>query len=71
MTGLSYRQHWRHWQGEEQLTAGGWPVSPVWMGEAGVEAVGGGKAGVEPQMAEGAGGEVEAWLLRCCEVGRA
>lgn len=41
------------------------------MGEAGAEAVGGGKAGAGPQMPSGAGGEEEAWILRCCEVGRA
>lgn len=69
---MCYQQGWRHWQGEEQLTAAGWRASPAWVGEAGAETVEGGRAGAGSQRAEGAGGEKEeAWILRCCEVGRA
>lgn len=51
------------------MTEAGSPVSLVWAGEA--EAVGGCMVEAEPQRHEGAGGEGEAWILRCCEVGRA
>lgn len=66
-----YQQGWRHLQGEEQLTEAGSTASPVWMGEAGAEAVGGGRPVAGPQRPEGAGGEEAAWILHCCEVGRA
>lgn len=68
---MCYLQLRSHWQGEEQLTAAGWTVSLVWMVEAGVEAVGGGRVGVGALIPEEAGGEEEAWLHRCYEAGRA
>lgn len=41
------------------------------VGGGGAEVVGGGRAEVESQKPEGAGGEEEAWILHCCEVGLA
>lgn len=68
---LGYREGWRPWQGAAPPSAAGWPASPVWTGEAGAEAAGGGRAEEGPQTPGAAGGEEGARPRRCCEVGPA